>query len=135
MGTTCKTQYHLCCTILLMTVLLCAVSCSVSKYIGEDELYLKDVHVTSADREATKDMMLEGYVRQTPNSKWFGAKIPMRIYCLSNPHSNSWGNRTLRKIGQQPERYDTLQTLRTIQDMQQVLTNAGYMHAAVDVQK
>ena len=120
---------------LLSAALLCLMSCSVSKYIGDDELYLKDVYVVSADKQATKDMALEGYVRQTPNTKWFDAKIPMRIYCLSNPKSNRWGARTLRKIGQQPERYDTLQTLRTIQDMQQVLTNAGYMHATVGVEK
>ena len=121
--------------ILLMSVLLIVVSCSVNKYIADDELYLKEVHVVSTDKPATKDMMLDGYVRQTPNSKWFGAKIPMRIYCLSNPTSNGWGARTLRKIGQKPELYDSLQTLRTVQDMQQVLTNAGYMHASVDVLK
>ena len=121
--------------ILLMSVLLIVVSCSVNKYISDEELYLKEVHVVSTDKPATKDMMLDGYVRQTPNSKWFGAKIPMRIYCLSNPASNSWGARTLRKIGQKPELYDSLQTLRTVQDMQQVLTNAGYMHASVDVLK
>ena len=120
-------------TIQLTSVLLCAVSCSVNKYVGEDELYLKDVHVISTDKQATKDMMLEGYVRQTPNSKWFGAKIPMRIYCLSSPQSNSWGARTLRKIGQKPELYDSLQTLRTVQDMQQVLANAGYMHSHVNL--
>lgn len=110
-------------------------SCGVTKYIADDELYLKEVKVESTDRAATKDFLLDGYVRQTPNQKWFGAKIPMRIYCLSSPESNSWVSRTLRKMGQKPEIYDSLMTLRSVQDIRQVLANAGYMHSEVDVLK
>ena len=62
----------------LLTFLLSA--CSVNKFIGDDELYLKEVKVVSTNKEATKDFYLSNYVRQTPNSNWFGAKIPLKIY-------------------------------------------------------
>ena len=65
-------------------------SCSVDKFIEENELYLKKVKVISTNKEATKEYYLSNYVLQTPNSNWFGFKVPMNIYCLSNPNSNSW---------------------------------------------
>ena len=116
---------------LAMSLLGLLSACGVTKHVAEDELFLKDVYVVSDEPQATKDLQLEGYVRQTPNTKWFGAKIPMRIYCLSKPGSQSWSSRLLRKIGQRPEIYDSLMTLRSMDDMQQVMHNAGYLHSQV----
>ena len=114
-----------------MLMLFSMGACSVDKFIGEDELYLKKVEVVTEQADAMKGYSLGDYVRQTPNAKWFGAKVPLRIYCLSKPDSRSWVSRTLRKIGEEPEIYDTLQTQRTITDMQHVLANAGYIHSSV----
>ncbi len=118
-------------TFLLLTTLLAA--CSVDKYVADDQLYLRSVKVVSTEPEVTKPYQLSGYVKQSPNVKWFGAKVPMRIYCASNPNSKSWTSKLLRKIGEEPVLFDTLRTQRTIEDIEQVLSNAGYMHSSVEL--
>ena len=110
-------------------------SCSVDKFIEENELYLKKVKVISTNKEATKEYYLSNYVLQTPNSNWFGFKVPMNIYCLSNPNSNSWVSKTLRKIGQKPEIYSVQKAFNTISDMDQVLANAGYTHNYIELKQ
>ena len=124
---------HISICIVLLSFLLTA--CSVDKFIGENELYLKDVKVVSTNKDATKEYYLSNYVQQTPNSNWFGAKIPMKIYCLSRPNSNSWVSKTLRKIGQKPEIYSVQKTFSTISDMDQVLANAGYTHNYIELKQ
>lgn len=114
----------------LLSMLLAA--CSVDKYIPADRYYLKKVNVASADEEATKNMNLMGYVKQSPNTKWFGLKVPMRIYNASSPAKHDFVNRTLRKIGEEPVLMDTTKIQSTITDMTKVLSNAGYLHAKID---
>ncbi len=120
-------------TLLPLCLLFCA--CAVEKHIPDGQLFLKDVKVVSTDNKATKDYLLGDYVQQSPNSKWFGAKIPLKTYCLSSPKSNGWASRFLRKIGQRPEIYDSLKTEQTIDNMQRVLVNAGYMHPHIETKK
>ena len=55
--------------ILLLTML--ASGCSVDRFISEDEYFLKQTQVVSANPKATKNLLLEDYILQTPNSKWF----------------------------------------------------------------
>lgn len=115
-----------------MLALLLLAACSIDKYIPEDGYYLKKVNVVSSDDEATKNLSLPGYVKQTPNTKWFGIKVPMRIYCGTKPGSNSKGARILRKIGEPPAIIDTAKVSSTITDMKKVLNNAGYIQSQVD---
>ena len=115
---------------LFLSMLLTA--CSIEKYIPEDGYYLKKVNVLSDDENATKNMELSGYVKQNPNTKWFGIKIPMRMYCATNPNSNKLGARILRKIGEPPVVIDTTKVNATITDLNKVLNNAGYIHSKVD---
>ena len=120
-----------------MSLALCALSsCSVSRHIPEGALYLDRVSVESSDPEATAPFLLDDYIVQRPNKKWFGAKVPLRLYCLSKPdaegetHSSFW-----RKVGEAPVLYDTLRTARTQLIMRQVLASHGYLHADVNVSK
>lgn len=115
---------------LFLSMLLTA--CSIDKYIPEDGYYLKKVNVLSDDENATKNMELSGYVKQNPNTKWFGIKIPMRMYCATNPNSSRRGARILRKIGEPPAIIDTTKVNATITDLNKVLNNAGYIHSKVD---
>ena len=115
---------------LLLLMLLTA--CSIDKYIPDDGYYLKKVNVVSDDENATKNLELPGYVKQSPNTKWFGIKIPMRMYCATNPKSDKRGARILRKIGEPPAIIDTTKVNATITDMNKVLNNAGYIHSKVD---
>ena len=117
------------CTLILFALIV--GSCSVERHIPQDALYLRSVSVESTDPEATAAYALSDYVVQRPNKKWFGAKVPMRLYCLSKPGSEKASSRLLRKIGEAPVLYDTLRTERTRQAMRQVLAAGGYLHADV----
>lgn len=107
------------------------VSCSVERFISDDELFLKDVNVVSTNDKATKNYFLSDYVLQNPNSKWFGAKIPLKIYCLSGTDSTNWATRLFQKIGEDPVIYDSIKAEQTKLDIEKVLYNEGYMHANV----
>ncbi len=107
-------------------------SCSVDKYIPSDKYYLKKVNVVSVDESATRRLELPSYVKQQPNTKWFGVKAPLSIYCSSSPMKRGFLNRTLRKLGEEPVLMDTTKVKSTITDMNRVLNNAGYIHSIID---
>lgn len=119
-------------TIILLISVMMMYSCSIDKYIPEGEYYLKKVNVVSLDENATKNLSLGSYVKQSPNTKWFGLKVPMRIYSASSPLKNGFLSRTLRKIGEAPVLLDTLKVERTITDLSKVLSNEGYIHSHID---
>lgn len=75
---------------------------------------------------------LEPYIRQKANSKWFSVfKIPLYTYELSGKDSTKWVNRELKKIGERPVIYDTLQARLSCQDLVSSMRNMGYMNARV----
>ena len=115
---------------LLLSLLL--ASCSVSKFIPEDEYMLNRVDIISHNKEnyATQ---ARSYVRQNPNSKWFSlVKVPMYIYSASGKDSTKWINRTLQKIGEAPVVYNSRQAELTRESIETMLKNNGYLHATVD---
>ena len=118
---------------LSLILTLSLLSCSVDRFVSEDEYFLKETKVVSTNHKATKNLLLDDYIRQTPNSKWFGAKIPLKIYCLGGVDTTNWATRLFRKIGQDPVIYDQSKAERTIQDLRQVLYNEGYMHADIQL--
>lgn len=118
---------------ILMGLLLLVCSCSSTKHLREGE-HLLDRVTISVDSADINTSMLSGYLRQEPNTKWFSlTKLPLGIYLMSNPNSNSSFNRFLRKLGQAPVVYDTLLTERSRQRIQDALFNLGYLHANVSV--
>ena len=61
--------------ILLSCALICA--CSSTKFVPENEYLLESVEI-KADTKSFDASMLEPYVRQIGNSKWFSIfKIPL----------------------------------------------------------
>ena len=60
-----------------------AGACSVSRYVPDNEYFLKDIKISSDNKKILKNYSLRDYIVQTPNTKWFGAKVPLKIYCLS----------------------------------------------------
>lgn len=124
-----------------IAIVLCIIlsnlltSCSIERQLSENDLYLKRVKLTSTDKNATKPYELQNYVKQTTNKKWFGAKIPLKIYTLSKPNSNNWSSRLWRKLGEAPVIYDSLLMIKSENDMLQVMTNAGYIHTKVTTEK
>ena len=119
----------------LMTISAFAVilvSCSSAKYIPENQYLLDKVAIKSTDKEFNTSPLLQ-YVRMKGNSKWFSSlKIPLGIYAMSGKDSTKWINRTLKKIGEAPVLYDTLQAFRTGNDLLTAMQNMGYMNASVE---
>lgn len=114
-------------------MLLC--SCSSKKYLSDGEYLLDKVQITS-DTARVSTSMLSGYLRQQPNSRWLSMiRMPLGIYLMSNPNSNSGFNRFIRKIGEAPVVYDTLLSERSRQRIQDALFNMGYLHADVSLQE
>lgn len=121
--------------IFLILILALICSCSVSKYVPDDEYYLKDVTVSSQNDKILKKYGLKNYVQQTTNKKIFGLKIPLKTYTLSGTDTTKWVARMLRNIGEAPVLYDSLKAEKTKQDILHTLANAGYMKAKVEEKK
>ena len=107
-------------------------SCSVDRYIPEGRHMLTDVKVMCDEDEVMKTYMLGDYVTQNTNTKWFGAKVPLKIYALSGTDTTKNICHFFRKLGEAPVLYDSLKAQKTMGDIKQVLGNAGYMKASVD---
>ncbi|MCQ2076550.1 MAG: outer membrane protein assembly factor [Bacteroidaceae bacterium] len=119
----------------LISVIMILSSCTVARFIDDDELFLSSVNVVSDKPAETKQLALKDYIRQTPNTKWFGIKIPLSIYCLSGVDTTNWATRFFRRIGEDPVIYDEAKSLSTQSDLLQVLNNNGFMQAQVSEQK
>ena len=111
---------------------MAVVSCSVDKYIPEGEHMLTGVAVTCDDKELMKTYLLGDYVVQQTNSKWFGARVPLKIYMLSGTDTTKRSCRFWRRLGEAPVLYDSTKANRTMEDIGKVLNNAGYMKAEVE---
>ena len=118
--------------ILLALNLLTIMSCSVDKYIPEGEHMLTGVAVTCDDEELMKTYSLSDYVVQQTNSKWFGARVPLKIYTLSGTDTTKRSCRFWRRLGEAPVLYDAAKSEHTMEDIRKVLNNAGYMKAEVE---
>ena len=111
---------------------MAVVSCSVDKYIPEGEHMLTDVHVMCDDEEVMKTFSLDGYVTQQTNTKWFGARVPLKIYLLSGTDTTRRSCRFWRRLGEAPVLYDSVKSEKTMSDIRKVLNNAGYMKSEVE---
>ena len=117
--------------LLVLAVMMALAGCSSQKFLAEGEYLLHDVRVTTDNREVEVEE-LEGFVRQHPNSKWFGlVRVPLGVYCMSGKDSTRWMNRFLRRLGEDPVRYDTLLSRRTHDDIEAAVRHMGYLGATV----
>ena len=93
---------------------MAVVSCSVDKYIPEGEHMLTGVAVTCDDKELMKTYLLGDYVVQQTNSKWFGARVPLKIYMLSGTDTTKRSCRFWRRLGEAPVLYTVLKEGETM---------------------
>ncbi len=119
----------------LSLVTVCILwSCSAVKFVPDNKYLLESVEVR-CDDDSVDASALVPYIHQKANSKWFSVfKIPLATYALSGRNSSRWINRTLRRIGESPVIYDSVQASASIEDLRQALVNRGYMHADVELE-
>lgn len=67
----------------------------------------------------------------SPNSKLFGYPFQAWIYNLAKPHKQNWFNNTLRKLGQKPVIYDSLENRKSLDNIRIYMAARGYLDAEV----
>ena len=106
-------------------------SCSMTKYVPEDQYLLKSVKIKAAIPDVNNEE-LKSYLRQTPNNTILGFwPLKLGFYNASGEDSTKWGNRWLRRIGEPPVIYDSLKTIYGCDELQKVIFNKGYLNAEV----
>ena len=119
--------------LLWMSVMLLMASCSVSRFIPEDEHLFNNVKIRTDDKAISTSQM-QGYVQQHPNSRWFSLiKVPMAPYLMSGRDSTKRINRFLQRVGQAPVIYDQQKAIRTRDNIEAAVRNMGYLRANVDL--
>ncbi len=117
-----------------LTALILLTACSATKFISDGDYLLDRVEVKSAQKDFNVSL-LEPYVRQKANSKWFSLfKIPLATYSLSGTDTIRWINRMLKNIGEAPVVYDTVMAERSCEALRSAMSNMGYLHSEVELQ-
>lgn len=120
-------------SVIFATLLL--FSCSVTKYVPEDEYLLNSVRIVRDKDRAMVDKA-KAYVRQNPNSKWLNIyRLPLYIYSLSGRDTTKWVNHTLRRMGEEPVIYSRDKAEQTRYNIEQMMRNDGYLHARVNLEE
>lgn len=118
--------------LLLVVCAMVAVSCSVTKFVPEGQLLLDKVDIVSHVNKVNEENAKQ-YLKQTPNSKWFGLfGVPLALYSSSGRDSTKWVNRALRKVGEAPVLYSAEKSELSRSNIRQMLRDNGYLRATVD---
>lgn len=117
---------------LIIAVLLS--SCSADKFIADGQYLLDKVELRSDAKDLNASELAQ-YVRQKENARWFSFfKVPLETYALAGRDTTKWINRTLKRIGEEPVLFDTLQAKLSCEDLRLAMNNMGYMQARVDLE-
>ena len=87
------------------------VGCSSSRSIPEGSYSLENYSI-EADNSGIDVSSLAGYVHQKPNTKWFSL---------------------IKRPWAKPVIYDTLEAVRSAEDLRAAVRNTGFLHAKVDI--
>lgn len=118
-------------TLFLLTLLVSAVSCSTTKYVGEGEYLLTNVSLDIDDKQL-KESDFTPFISQKPNHKTFNLiGFPLFFYNLSGSDTTRWVNRWLRNIGTAPVIYNPDSKERSEREIAKALANKGYVHADI----
>ncbi|MBP5380152.1 MAG: BamA/TamA family outer membrane protein [Bacteroidaceae bacterium] len=129
-----KWHKSLICTFAVVVSLFTA-SCSVSRFIPENEHLLNNVKIHSSEKGISTTQM-QAYLQQRPNSRWFSVlKVPMAPYLMSGTDTTRRINRFLQRVGQAPVIYDRSKALKARDDIEAAVRNMGYLRANVDLQE
>lgn len=119
--------------ILVLSLLL--FSCKTTKYVP-DGAYLLNKTDVAIDKKGVDKFILKNYIKPKPNYKLFGIwNFQLGLYNLSGKDTTKWRNRWLRNMGTPPVLYDESVSERVARNMEIALSNMGYMHSWVDVQR
>lgn len=115
--------------ILIIVFTLGLFSCSLTKYVPQNESLLKSIKFKDNNTKVS-NTELHSYVLQKPNSYILGV-IPFKLgmYSMSGRDTTKFFNRFLQRIGEPPVILDTNLIYDTQLSLQQALKNRGYLDA------
>lgn len=118
-----------------MTLVLLLSACNTTKFVPDGEYLLNKVSIKTDNKDIKSDDIKE-YLRQTPNAAVFGAfRMQLGIYNWAPKDTTKWFSKFLHKtfmrIGDPPVIYNSSLTSLTVQQLQLMLANKGYIHAKV----
>ena len=122
----------------ILTGFLFLQSCSVKKYIPEDELLYTgaDVELTSEDEIENRKSLrsqLESLVKPEPNSKFLGARIGLYFHYKAQQENPGFINRFLNKrLGEEPVYLSDADPYQTEDILKNRLENRGYFYSRVN---
>ena len=127
--------YRLIAPVFVVMTIFIVVACSSDKFVADGQYLLDKVELHSDKKDVNSSLLMQ-YVRQKGNSRWFSLfKIPLGTYTIAGKDTTRWINRTLRKMGEEPVLYDSVQARLSSEDLTVALQNMGYMNATVDLEK
>ncbi|HBJ76573.1 MAG TPA: hypothetical protein DDY68_01610 [Porphyromonadaceae bacterium] len=113
--------------------LLLLSACSSTKFVPEGK-YLLNKQEVEIDNKKADDESYTSYLRQQPNKKFLGTmKLRLKIYSLSGKDTTKKFNKWLRKKGEAPIVHDPELIQTSMEQLQKVMHNKGYMDASVSV--
>ena len=111
-------------------LLMLASSCSVTRYVPDGSRLLDRVTIANETDSTALPEDIRDYTLQQPNYRLFGmTRWLLRVYSSSNPNSNSWWNRSLRKMGEPPVLIDSVLTERTANRLAKAMAGDGFLDA------
>lgn len=144
-----KRHTHPCKAILLLVAMLCLLSgCNTLKFVPEDKMLLRNVHVKMEDRKQINQQhknhpesldadalaeKMRGYIQQKGNSRILGFwPLQVQVYSLAGKDTSKWINRKLQQIGEAPEVFDPMMADISVQQLTKGMKNNGYFNVKVD---
>lgn len=120
---------------LFIVIILLLSGCNTTKYVPDGEYLLDKVTVKTDNKDIKRDDLKE-YLRQTPNAAVFGVfRMQLGIYDWAPKDTTKWLkrvlNKTFKKIGDPPVIYNSALTSLSVQQLQRLLENKGYINAKV----
>lgn len=107
-------------------------SCNTTKFVPDGEYLLNKVNIKTDSKDINKDELFD-YIRQTPNAAVFGVfRMQLGLYNWAGKDSTKWINKKLKQIGDPPVIYNSALTSISVQQLQLLLKNRGYMNAEVE---
>ncbi len=116
--------------LLTFFILIFLNSCNITKHVEENEYLLSKVKIKIKDNDLDKDE-LKNYLRQKPNRRILGLKVPLGMYSLSKKDKDNWIHNFLRENGEPPVIFEEYVTRKTTEQLSLYLINKGYRNALV----
>ncbi|MFR9649196.1 MAG: BamA/TamA family outer membrane protein [Rikenellaceae bacterium] len=113
-----------------------ATSCGVTRNIPQGEYLLQKVKIESdstlhRNPHQISSSVLDRYVRQSPNKKFFGTNLYVWIYNSAKPDKNNAWNRLKRRMGEAPVIYNESLTERSVDNIETFMRSQGYYSNSV----